>query len=88
MDSETEEGWLDDEEMSFPSIESRVQTAKLLIECNCNQGAITVLHTVLDEDDRIPIVWYLLSMTHTNLGNLQEAMEAARLGKAVAQRQV
>ncbi|XP_068091598.1 uncharacterized protein [Hyperolius riggenbachi] len=47
-------------EVVFPPYESRVTTAKLLIEAEEFQLATEILEALLDEDDEVVQVWYLL----------------------------
>ncbi|XP_067862840.1 uncharacterized protein si:dkey-12j5.1 isoform X2 [Heptranchias perlo] len=44
----------------FPPYESRISAAKLLIEVQEYEAAIEVLEGLLDEDDEVVQVWYLL----------------------------
>uniref|UniRef100_UPI00398EB74A uncharacterized protein n=1 Tax=Pristiophorus japonicus TaxID=55135 RepID=UPI00398EB74A len=44
----------------FPPYESRISAAKLLIEVHEYEAAIEVLEGLLDEDDEVVQVWYLL----------------------------
>eukprot|EP01126_Amoeba_proteus_P050030 TRINITY_DN5877_c0_g1_i3.p1 TRINITY_DN5877_c0_g1~~TRINITY_DN5877_c0_g1_i3.p1 ORF type:complete len:227 (+),score=44.30 TRINITY_DN5877_c0_g1_i3:831-1511(+) len=51
----------------LPEFEFRVQTAKLFMELDDFHQASTILESLLNEDDEIAELWYLLGFSLTNL---------------------
>ncbi|XP_061531744.1 uncharacterized protein si:dkey-12j5.1 [Phycodurus eques] len=49
----------DDVQNQLPPYESRITTAKLLVECEEYEMAVEVLEGLLEEDDEVVQVWYL-----------------------------
>ncbi|KAF6739565.1 putative assembly chaperone of rpl4, partial [Oryzias melastigma] len=49
----------EDAQKVIPPYESRITTAKLLIECEEYEMAVDVLEGLLEEDDEVVQVWYL-----------------------------
>lgn len=49
----------EDAQVEIPPYESRITTAKLLIECEEYEIAVDVLEGLLEEDDEVVQVWYL-----------------------------
>ncbi|GFY74703.1 probable assembly chaperone of rpl4 [Trichonephila inaurata madagascariensis] len=47
-------------ELLIPSYDSRIQTSKLLIELEMFEQATNILDGLVDEDDEVPEVWYIL----------------------------
>lgn len=70
----------------FPSYESRISCAKILIELNeadLLERAVLLLEQLLKEDDSVLMTWYLLCLTlktkneNDNLSALEDAIEGA-----------
>ncbi|CDJ30355.1 uncharacterized protein EMH_0027910 [Eimeria mitis] len=57
IDAEEEE----EEEIDLPSVDTRVNAAKLFVDVGMTQQAIRVLKTCLDEDDQDPRIWMVMS---------------------------
>ncbi|GFT72089.1 probable assembly chaperone of rpl4 [Nephila pilipes] len=47
-------------EILIPSYDSRIQTSKMLIELKMFEKATNILDGLVEEDDEVPEVWYLL----------------------------
>ncbi|XP_068616450.1 uncharacterized protein si:dkey-12j5.1 [Brachionichthys hirsutus] len=70
--SSTEE----DRQADVPPYESRITTAKLLIESEEHETAVDVLESLLEEDDEVVQVWYLSGwVCYLQLGKAKEQQE-------------
>jgi len=55
----------DDAQLPSPSFEFRLETAKLLLDCDeSTAAAVRLLEGLLEEDDSRPEVWHLLALAH------------------------
>lgn len=65
----------------FPSYESRISGAKILIELGDFEMAVSVLEQLLKEDDSVLMTWYLLGFalksSQSPQSNLEDAIEGA-----------
>ena len=65
----------------FPSYESRIAGAKILIELGEFEGAVGLLEQLLKEDDSVLMTWYLLGLalksSQTSQNALEDAIEGA-----------
>ena len=76
-----------DGDLQLPSYEFRFETAKLLLELDdTTDSVVSVLEGLLEENDGVPDVWLLLAVAYRAGGELDEAVDAARKGVAVAKR--
>lgn len=61
------EGWRDIDPIDFPEFEFRVQTAKLFMELDDFKLAADILESLLNEDDEISELWYLLGFAEATI---------------------
>lgn len=72
-------------DQSFPSLEFRFTSAKLLLEMQEQEEAISILEEMNEEYDMNPDVWYLLSVCYHKMGPdySNVSLEAAEKGLAL-----
>ncbi|XP_036929361.1 probable assembly chaperone of rpl4 isoform X1 [Acanthopagrus latus] len=69
----------DDVQSEVPPYESRITTAKLLLECEEYEMAVDVLEDLLEEDDEVVQVWYLSGwVCYLQLEKAKEQQERER----------
>eukprot|EP01122_Echinamoeba_exundans_P000655 TRINITY_DN1057_c0_g1_i4.p1 TRINITY_DN1057_c0_g1~~TRINITY_DN1057_c0_g1_i4.p1 ORF type:complete len:266 (+),score=78.00 TRINITY_DN1057_c0_g1_i4:439-1236(+) len=70
----------------MPSYEFRVATSKLLLELQEWEWAQELLQTMLEEEDSIAEVWYLLSFAYVNGGAPHEALETGEMARRLLEK--
>eukprot|EP00899_Mesostigma_viride_P004650 jgi/Mesvir1/14186/Mv09643-RA.1 len=70
----------------LPPFEFRVETAKLLLEVAELPRAVSVLQRLVEENDTVHEVWYLLGVCHFNLNEKSKCLECCEQGLAVSAR--
>ncbi|KAL3136730.1 hypothetical protein ABBQ38_005447 [Trebouxia sp. C0009 RCD-2024] len=72
----------------LPSFEFRFETAKLLIELDeTTEAAVQILDSLIEEDDSVPNVWYMLAMCLLGGGQTEAAAEALQHGQKLLRKQ-
>lgn len=78
---------LDPQDANMPSFEFRVATSKLLLELKEWDWAQELLQSLLEEEDSIAEVWYLLSFAFVNGGDPHGALETANMSKRLLEKE-
>lgn len=91
-ESNPDESALDEDEQDLdaqlPSFEFRFETAKLLIELDeTTEAAVQILDSLIEEDDSVPNVWYMLAMCLLGGGQTEAAAEALQHGRKLLKKQ-
>ncbi|KAL0027944.1 hypothetical protein WJX79_005156 [Trebouxia sp. C0005] len=91
-DEEEEEKDMDEDDQDLdaqlPSFEFRFETAKLLIELDeTTEKAVLILDSLIEEDDSVPNVWYMLAMCLLGGGQTEAAAEALQHGQKLLRKQ-
>lgn len=73
----------DEQPPALPPYDVRVSTAKLLIELEMLQEAVEVLEQLVEEDDEVVRVWYLLGWALVLAGDKTAAAETLQKAKAL-----
>lgn len=71
----------------MPSFEFRVASSKLLLELHEWEWAQELLQSLLEEEDSIAEVWYLLSFAFVNGGDPHGALDTASMSRRLLEKE-
>jgi hypothetical protein len=77
---------LEPNDEKMPSYEFRVATSKLLLELQEWDWAQELLQSLLEEEDSVAEVWYLLSFAFVNGGSPHEAVETGEMARRLLEK--
>lgn len=77
-----EEGFVDPSQVIPLTYDSRINTSRILTECDEYDKAIQVLEQLLDEDDEVVVVWYMLGWINELKGDDYKSTAKYYLKKA------